>query len=284
MMSDKCANPNTPVEFCLYCGKEVYTCERDESVNNSYLCPVHPNGFEDKYGNWFCNDVCYKEAERIKKKLEQITPSNKELLKMVEDQEKFKVYKSVTELCAENPNLAEYIEQLEKEIDKLRNMNSLKISVEKLVLLHKLVLFKVESEEADKIRNELDDFAKHTPEEQEWMRKLSASLYDLIENNQILETDPIKLKTVGKIKVNYVEGEKLNSHIQQINWLETLGDIQQNESVDGNDIVREVDLHKFKILWSFESDSEAREAFKQWYEQYQDYYDNPENYKDKNDF
>jgi hypothetical protein len=203
---------------------------------------------------------------------------------MVEDQEKFKVYKSATELCAENPNLAEYIEQLEKEIDKLRNMNSLKISVEKLVLLHKLVLFKVESEEADKIRNELDDFAKHTPEEQEWMRKLSASLYDLIENNQILETDPIKLKTVGKIKVNYVEGEKLNSHIQQINWLETLGDIQQNESVDGNDIVREVDLHKFKILWSFESDSEAREAFKQWYEQYQDYYDNPENYKDKNDF
>jgi hypothetical protein len=229
-MSDKCVNPNTPVEFCLYCGKEVYTCERDESVNNSYLCPVHPNGFEDKYGNWFCNDVCYKEAERIKKKLEQITPSNKELLKMVEDQEKFKVYKSVTELCAENPNLAEYIEQLEKEIDKLS--------------------------------------------------KLSASLYDLIENNQILETDPIKLKTVGKIKVNYVEGEKLNSHIQQINWLETLGDIQQNESVDGNDIVREVDLHKFKILWSFESDSEAREAFKQWYEQYQDYYDNPENYKD----
>lgn len=63
------------------------------------------------------------------------------------------------------------------------------------------------------------------------------------------------------------------------NWLERLGDIQQNESVDGNDIVREVDLHKFKILWSFENNSQAREAFKQWNEQYDDHYNNPENYK-----
>lgn len=64
------------------------------------------------------------------------------------------------------------------------------------------------------------------------------------------------------------------------NWLKLLGDMQHNESVDGNDIVREVDLHKFKILWSFENNSQAKEAFKQWGEQYDDYYNNPENYKD----
>lgn len=129
---------------------------------------------------------------------------------------------------------------------KMDKTDYLKLSVDKITLLHKLVLQKKgESEEADKIRNELDELAKHIPEEQEWMRKFSASLYGLT------DTD----------------------------WLELLGDIQQNESVDGNDIVREVSLHKFKILWSFESNYTAREAFKQWYKQYQDYYDNPENYK-----
>lgn len=113
-------------------------------------------------------------------------------------------YKSVTELCAENSNLAEYIEQLEKEIKKIEK---LKLSVEKLILLHhELVLHKGESEEADKIRNELDELAKHIPEEQEWMRKLSASLYDL-EDNKILDTYPIKLKTVDKMKVKYVQGK-----------------------------------------------------------------------------
>lgn len=155
MYKENCVNSHAPIEFCLYCGKEVHTCERNESVNNSYLCPVHPNGFEDKYGNWFCNDVCYKEAEIIKKKLEEITPSNEELLKMV-------------------------------------------------------------------------------------------------------------AQTSGRS-----------------NWLNLLGDMQHNESVDGNDIVREVDLHKFKILWSFENNSQAREAFKQWGEQYDEYYNNPENYKDQ---
>ena len=65
------------------------------------------------------------------------------------------------------------------------------------------------------------------------------------------------------------------------NWFELLGDMQHNESVDNNDIVREVSLHEFKILWSFENNSQAKEALKQWGEQYDDYYNNPENYKDK---
>ena len=47
--------------------------------------------------------------------------------------------------------------------------------------LHKLFL-QNKGEEADKIRDELDELAKQIPEEQEWMRKLSANLYDLIEN------------------------------------------------------------------------------------------------------
>ena len=70
------------------------------------------------------DEMC-DEEEKIKKKLEEITPSNEELLKMVDKQKntsfKFKDYKSVTELCAENPNLAEYIKQLEEEIEKLKN-------------------------------------------------------------------------------------------------------------------------------------------------------------------
>lgn len=206
------------------------------------------------------DEMC-EEEERIKQRLKEITPSNEELLKMVENQKinllRFKGYKSATELCVENPNLAEYIEQLEKETDKLRKnhpenkIDFLKIAVEKLVTLHKLFLQnKIDSILADKIRDELDELAKQIPEEQEWMRKLSASLYDLIETN-----------TKNK------------------NWLELLGDMQHNESVYGNDIVREVGLHKFKILWSFENNSQAKEAFKQWGEQYDDYYNNPEKYK-----
>ena len=62
----------------------------------------------------------------------------------------------------------------EVEIEKL------KLAVEKTVLLHKLMFQnKGESDEADKIRDELHDLydcLKHLPEEKEWLRQLSASL------------------------------------------------------------------------------------------------------------
>jgi len=42
------------------------------------------------------------------------------------------------------------------------------------------------------------------------------------------------------------------------------GKPQGNESVDGNDIVREVSLHRFKILWSFDSNQEANRIYIYW--------------------
>jgi hypothetical protein len=63
------------------------------------------------------------------------------------------------------------------------------------------------------------------------------------------------------------------------NWLELLGDIQENETVDGPHVVREVALHQFKILCSFENEQQAKMCLKQWREQYDDYFSNPENYK-----
>lgn len=66
--------------------------------------------------------------------------------------------------------------------DSLVDKENLKRSIEKLVLLHKLFLQnKGDSILADKIRDELDEHAKHIPEENEWMVKLSSSLYDLVE-------------------------------------------------------------------------------------------------------
>jgi hypothetical protein len=62
------------------------------------------------------------------------------------------------------------------------------------------------------------------------------------------------------------------------NWLELLGDIQENETVDGPHVVREVALHQFKILISFEDETQAKMCLKQWREQYDEYFNNPENY------
>ncbi|NBO36493.1 hypothetical protein EBU91_03000 [bacterium] len=54
----KCCDPDAPTETCMVCGRYIYTCERKESVNDSYLCPVksHNNGVESVGGLWVCND------------------------------------------------------------------------------------------------------------------------------------------------------------------------------------------------------------------------------------
>ena len=52
----KCVDPEAPTEKCIVCGETIYTCERTESVNNSYLCPVseHNNGYQTNNGVWVC--------------------------------------------------------------------------------------------------------------------------------------------------------------------------------------------------------------------------------------
>ena len=56
----KCCNPDAPTETCMVCGRYIYTCERKESVNDSYLCPVveHNNGWELNNGFWVCSAEC----------------------------------------------------------------------------------------------------------------------------------------------------------------------------------------------------------------------------------
>lgn len=59
---NQCAEPLAPIEKCLNCGKNVHTCERKIPINNSYLCPVHQNGFESSEGSWFCGEECYRKT------------------------------------------------------------------------------------------------------------------------------------------------------------------------------------------------------------------------------
>lgn len=47
-------------------------------------------------------------------------------------------------------------------------------------------------------------------------------------------------------------------------WTELLGKPQGNEYVDETYIVREIDLHKFMVLWSFGSEQVAIECFEAW--------------------
>ena len=59
MVEKQCCDPNALQVPCVNCGTTVFTCEREEPVNNSYLCPAHPDGFEDGYGHWFCGNKCW---------------------------------------------------------------------------------------------------------------------------------------------------------------------------------------------------------------------------------
>jgi hypothetical protein len=56
---EKCCDPDSPTEKCIVCGETIHTCERETSVNDSYLCPIksHNNGTESIGGLWVC-DKC----------------------------------------------------------------------------------------------------------------------------------------------------------------------------------------------------------------------------------
>lgn len=56
--------------------------------------------------------------------------------------------------------------------------------------------------------------------------------------------------------------------MNQKTWIDLLGVPQFNEEIDGNDIVREVSLHRFKILWSFDTRSQAKECYNAWIKEY----------------
>jgi len=73
---------------------------------------------------------------------------------------------------------------------------------------------------------------------------------------------------VGKVLVErlkrFTENMETKLMIDQKTWTDLLGEPQGNESVDGKDIVREVSLHRFKILWSFNSNQEANWIYTYW--------------------
>lgn len=66
--------------------------------------------------------------------------------------------------------------------------------------------------------------------------------------------------------------------MSQKSWIDLLGVPQFNEEIDGNDIIREVGLHRFKILWSFDSYSQAKEAYDSWIKEYEGIKDKSWNY------
>lgn len=47
-------------------------------------------------------------------------------------------------------------------------------------------------------------------------------------------------------------------------WTNILGEPQGNEYVDQSDIVREIDTHQFKVLWSFGCEETAKKCFSDW--------------------
>jgi len=50
----------------------------------------------------------------------------------------------------------------------------------------------------------------------------------------------------------------------QKTWTELLGKPQGNEMVWGSEIIREVGLHRFKILWTFDNNTQALENYATW--------------------
>lgn len=79
-----CVDPHAPVHPCVICDTPVFTCERKESLNNSYLCPVHPNGIETRHGLWVCSDDCHEEYSMALSP-ENLTESEKERFARLEE-------------------------------------------------------------------------------------------------------------------------------------------------------------------------------------------------------
>lgn len=51
---------------------------------------------------------------------------------------------------------------------------------------------------------------------------------------------------------------------QQKTWLELLGPCTDMDFVNSHNIVRCIEKHKYKILWTFESNNQAAEVFEMW--------------------
>lgn len=60
-------------------------------------------------------------------------------------------------------------------------------------------------------------------------------------------------------------------------WLQLLGFPNYKETVNGKDIIREIAMDEknftihYKILWSFESNSQAQESLQHWYNEFENY-------------
>lgn len=64
-MTEKCCNPSAPVEKCVVCGADVYTCEREDSTDEGdYTCPAHPDGVLMLGGDWVCSTRCWGDYHR----------------------------------------------------------------------------------------------------------------------------------------------------------------------------------------------------------------------------
>lgn len=68
-------------------------------------------------------------------------------------------------------------------------------------------------------------------------------------------------------------------------WLQLLGFPEYNDTVLDKDIVREIGIDevnhtiKYKILWSFESNAQARESLIAWHNEFENFCQNKDNYK-----
>jgi hypothetical protein len=68
-------------------------------------------------------------------------------------------------------------------------------------------------------------------------------------------------------------------------WLQLLGFPEYTDTVLDKDIVREIGIDevnhtiKYKILWSFESNAQARESLIAWNNEFENFCQNKDNYK-----
>lgn len=68
-------------------------------------------------------------------------------------------------------------------------------------------------------------------------------------------------------------------------WLELLGYPEYNDTVIGNDIVREIGIDEknfeiqYKILWSFETHTQAKESLRNWHNEFERFCNDKKNYK-----
>ena len=112
----ECVDPHAPVYMCAVCHAPVFTCERKEAENNSYLCPVHPDGIETKHGLWLCSDECCVIYNDV------LSPSN-----LTESQKK--ILARIERINAEDAYLARLDSSLLRCQDRFLNLAFIMIAV-----------------------------------------------------------------------------------------------------------------------------------------------------------